>query len=124
MTLFLSLLALIFCTIPLHELGHYIFAKRFGFQNIKLGLMKWHKIPMGFIVTGEKEVEFKSDKDVFKWHFQTNGFQIFGSLFSVLGYLFFGMLGIFSFELTLFLSVLMLGYGLFEVSNPKGLKTK
>jgi len=122
--LILQFLALVICTIPLHELGHYIFAKRFQFQEIKCKIWKWHKIPIGFMVTGKREMNNPTVQEVFKWHFQTNAFQVSGSLFSVLGYALCYLLEIFTFEFTALMSIFMLWYGIVEVTTPRGLKNE
>lgn len=117
----IPLLAWLLCCVVLHELGHYIAAKKVGFKNIKLVLVKWKGIPIKIAVTGEFNLESKTDSEIINWHLDANHFMASGSMLSIVGILGFYLLGIFSMEFS-FITVLFFSlYMFYELTDSKSL---
>ncbi|MEX2737470.1 MAG: hypothetical protein Q6356_000145 [Candidatus Wukongarchaeota archaeon] len=121
-TIIVALLAWVFCAMPLHELGHWIIGKRIGLQNLKVSLTKWKGIPMGFQVTGDCHIDIKTKEDMLKWHYNLTTFHCFGSLFSILGVAFFQTIGVFSIDFAFLITLFLVLYLVYEVTNVRFVK--
>ena len=115
----IPLLAWLLCCVVFHELGHYIAAKKVGFKNIKLILVKWKGIPIKIGITGEANLELKTDSEIINWHLDANYFMASGSLVSIAGILGFYLLGIFSMEFSFFTVLIFSLYMFYELTNSK-----
>lgn len=123
MNILISVLAWIIVSLPLHEFGHYIAAKRNGWKKIKFVLCKWHGIPYAVAVAAENNYEIKSNKEFFKAYYEISRFYAMGSLFSLIGIWICQFFNIFTSTTTNFFMVLTIAYMMFEIFAMKRRKT-
>jgi len=107
-------------SIPLHELGHYIVAKKNKWQNIHFGIVKWHKIPIAFATIAENKYDIKSNSDFFKAYREISMFYAMGGFFSLMGIAFAYAFSIFDVQSAFLLFELMTVYLIWEMVNIKG----
>jgi len=110
--LMLRIIGFLFASIPMHELGHYLVAKRLKW-NPKITYSKWA------VQIETEPVEIKDVSEFPKFYVQVATFRIMGSVFSILTLLFLSLFGLYTTELLLDLTILLFLYGVWEVTdNP------
>ena len=119
MNLLISLIALVSVSLPLHELGHYIAAKRNGWENIRLALCTWHHIPCAVAVKAENEYEIENKQQFYQAYRGITRFYAMGSLFSMLGTLLCSFFNIFNVTQTFALLAIFAVYMIYEIQSMK-----
>jgi len=112
-----EMLIWIFCALPLHELGHYLIAKRLGLNNIHFGLQKWRSIPYAIVTIAEPDESLC--KNPVEFHCAASTFQLMGGLFTIVGLLGFYAVKVLSTSTCLFLVVIETIYMVYETTEAK-----
>lgn len=120
MNIILGMLIWLFCALPLHELGHYLAAKRLGLNNIHFSVQKWRNIPYAIVTIAEPDETLY--KNPVEFHCVASSFQLMGGLFTIVGLLAFSALDVLNTSACLLLVVFETMYMIYETVNPKHIK--
>jgi len=115
-------IALTIIMVPLHELGHWIAAKKNGWKNLGLKIEKWHGFPYTIAVHADGNLKIESEHDFFVAYFAVTRFYAMGSIFSIMGLLVCGLFGIFSESFVLLLTQMFVVYLMWELNSCKTTK--
>jgi len=98
--------------IPLHELGHYLIARKFGWNASIIFSRKYVLGALG-VQVGNVEIDIENPKDVVRFHYQFSAFALFGFFFPAILALIFNYFAPFSFLYEMLLILLL--YSVLEI---------